>query len=108
MGAGGPIPARSSTWRAQGAIWLGYDHEVGVVGEGFLADLLVLEENPIEADVTAFRSLRHVIADGRLLERRAAAEPWACNARGRGMGGASPASRIVAALGDSITAGTPR
>jgi imidazolonepropionase-like amidohydrolase len=58
-----------------GAAWLGCDDELGLVEEGFLADLLVLEDNPIESGASAFRGLRHVIADGKLYEPRAAEEP---------------------------------
>jgi imidazolonepropionase-like amidohydrolase len=58
-----------------GAAWLGLDHELGLVEEGFLADLLVLEENPIEAGASSFRGLRHVIADGKVFEPRPAEQP---------------------------------
>jgi imidazolonepropionase-like amidohydrolase len=58
-----------------GAAWLGCDHELGLVEEGFLADLLVLDENPIETGAKAFRSLRHVIADGTVFEPRPAEPP---------------------------------
>jgi imidazolonepropionase-like amidohydrolase len=58
-----------------GAAWLGCDHELGLIEEGFLADLLVLDDNPVEAGATAFRSLRHVIADGTVFEPRPAEPP---------------------------------
>ena len=58
-----------------GAAWLGCDHELGLVEEGFLADLLVLDANPIDVGASAFRGLRHVIADGKVFEPRAAEEP---------------------------------
>ncbi len=46
-----------------GAEWLGIGDEVGLVEEGFIADLLVLDGNPLE-DVGAFRKLRRVVAQG--------------------------------------------
>ena len=45
-----------------GAEWLGLD-DVGLVEEGYVADLVVVDGNPVE-DVSAFRSLRLVVAAG--------------------------------------------
>jgi imidazolonepropionase-like amidohydrolase len=42
--------------------------ELGTVGIGKLADVLVLDANPLE-DITAIRRIRAVIADGRLYRR---------------------------------------
>jgi imidazolonepropionase-like amidohydrolase len=58
-----------------GAAWLGCDHELGLVEEGFLADVLVLGENPLDAGASAFRGLRHVIAGGEAFEPRPAEPP---------------------------------
>jgi imidazolonepropionase-like amidohydrolase len=58
-----------------GAAWLGLGDELGLVEEGFRADLLVLEENPIESGASAFRGLRHVIADGAVFEPRPPEQP---------------------------------
>jgi imidazolonepropionase-like amidohydrolase len=51
-----------------GAEWLGQADELGLVQDGFLADLLVLERNPLEHGARAFRDLRLVIAGGRVHE----------------------------------------
>ena len=53
-----------------GASWLGLGDQLGLVEEGFLADLLVLEESPLETGASAFRSMRQVIARGQLYETR--------------------------------------
>jgi hypothetical protein len=45
------------------------------VEEGFIADLLVLERNPMSAGASAFRDLRHVVAGGDVFEPRPAEEP---------------------------------
>jgi len=58
-----------------GAEWLGVGDELGLVEEGFLADLLVLEENPLTDGASAFRSLRHVVAAGAILEPRPPEKP---------------------------------
>jgi imidazolonepropionase-like amidohydrolase len=58
-----------------GAVWLGQDEELGLVEEGFLADLLLLERNPLTDGASAFREIRTVIADGRMFETRAPEEP---------------------------------
>jgi imidazolonepropionase-like amidohydrolase len=58
-----------------GAEWLGRGDELGLVEEGFIADLLVLEESPITAGAAAFRDLRHVIASGNVFEPRPPERP---------------------------------
>lgn len=46
---------------------LGLGDEVGVVTEGYRADLVVLDDDPL-ADVTAWQSPAHVFADGTLVQ----------------------------------------
>jgi imidazolonepropionase-like amidohydrolase len=58
-----------------GAAWLGCDQELGLVEEGFLADLLILGRDPFDAGASAFRDLHHVIADGKVFEPHAPEEP---------------------------------
>ena len=58
-----------------GAAWLGCDDEIGLVEEGFLADLLVLGKSPMSSGASAFRDLRYVIAAGKVVEPRAPEEP---------------------------------
>jgi imidazolonepropionase-like amidohydrolase len=48
-----------------GARWLGLGDEVGLVEEGYVADLLVLDGNAVE-DVSAYRKLRSVLARGKV------------------------------------------
>jgi hypothetical protein len=43
--------------------------------QGFIADLLLLEGNPLTDGASAFRGIRNVIADGRIFETRAPEEP---------------------------------
>jgi imidazolonepropionase-like amidohydrolase len=50
------------------ARFLGRADELGTVAIGRLADLLVLDANPLE-DITATRRIRAVVADGRLYRR---------------------------------------
>jgi imidazolonepropionase-like amidohydrolase len=60
-----------------GAEWLGIAEEVGLVEEGYIADLLVVDGNPVD-DVSAFRRLRLVVAEGRphdVIPPQRAAEP---------------------------------
>jgi imidazolonepropionase-like amidohydrolase len=46
-----------------GAEWLGIADDVGLVEEGYVADVLVLDGNPLDG-VGAFRKLRRVVAGG--------------------------------------------
>jgi imidazolonepropionase-like amidohydrolase len=46
-----------------GAEWLGIGDEVGLVEEGYIADLLLLDGNPLEG-AGAFRKLTRVVAEG--------------------------------------------
>jgi imidazolonepropionase-like amidohydrolase len=46
-----------------GAEWLGIGDEVGLVEEGYVADLVVLDGDPLEGPA-AFRKLRRVVAEG--------------------------------------------
>ena len=45
---------------------MGYGAEIGSVKEGMIADLILLDENPLE-DIRAVRSLRWVMKGGELL-----------------------------------------
>lgn len=47
-----------------GAVWLDEADRLGLVEEGFFADLLLLEENPLTVGATAYRRMREVIARG--------------------------------------------
>lgn len=49
-----------------GATLLGIDERVGRVAEGFEADLIVLERDPL-ADIAAFQDVLFVMADGRVV-----------------------------------------
>ena len=57
-----------------GASWLGETERLGLVEEEYLADLLVLDENPFRSGASAFRALRHVISGG-VLVRPDATDP---------------------------------
>jgi imidazolonepropionase-like amidohydrolase len=46
-----------------GAEWLGIGDEVGLVEEGYVADLVVVDGNPLES-AAAFRKLSRVVAEG--------------------------------------------
>lgn len=46
------------------AEWLGLENDLGLVEEGYLADLVVLADNPLERGASAFRSMNQVIAGG--------------------------------------------
>lgn len=58
-----------------GAAWLGVDARLGLVEAGFDADLLVLEDSPMDKGATAYRRIRHVISRGRVVEPRDAEPP---------------------------------
>jgi imidazolonepropionase-like amidohydrolase len=53
-----------------GAEWLGMGDELGLVEEGFLADLIVLNQNPLTEGASAFRGLRRIISRGDVFEPR--------------------------------------
>jgi imidazolonepropionase-like amidohydrolase len=72
----GVTPARLLELSSRaGAEWLGYGDELGLVEEGYLADLLVLDADPMQAGAAAFRGLQMVIAEGRMFETREAEAP---------------------------------
>lgn len=50
-----------------GARYLGMDHELGSLEKGKLADLIVLEENPLE-NIRATENVTHTMVNGRLYE----------------------------------------
>jgi imidazolonepropionase-like amidohydrolase/Tol biopolymer transport system component len=54
---------RAATWN--GARMLGLDHDIGSLQAGKLADLIVLERNPLE-DIRNSTSVSHVMINGRL------------------------------------------
>lgn len=58
-----------------GAEWLGCGDELGLVEEGFLADLLVLDESPLTGGAAAYRGLRLVVAGENVLEPQPPAKP---------------------------------
>lgn len=58
-----------------GAEWLGFGDELGLVEEGFLADLLVLDESPLTAGASAYRGLRLVVSGANVLEPRPPERP---------------------------------
>ena len=51
-----------------GAAAYGLDDKLGTLEAGKLADLLVLDADPL-ADIANLRRIRHVIKDGRLVDR---------------------------------------
>jgi imidazolonepropionase-like amidohydrolase len=57
-----------------GASWLGEDERLGLVEEGFEADLLVLDGDPFVLGAAAFRQLRHVISKGTLVNQETTGE----------------------------------
>ncbi len=56
---------RSATMN--GAIYLGMDKEIGSIKEGKLADLIVLDKNPLE-DIRNSEFVRYTMANGRLFD----------------------------------------
>ncbi len=70
----GPLGALDLGTR-QGAAFLGLEHELGTIESGKLADILVLDENPLE-DIRATTSLRLVVKDGRIHDAETLDEIW--------------------------------
>lgn len=48
----------------------GVDEVAGTLAPGYFADLLLLDENPLE-DIRATRAIRHLILQGRVVDRDA-------------------------------------
>lgn len=51
-----------------GAAAYDLDDEIGTIEVGKVADLLILEADPLE-DVTNLRRIQHVIKDGQIIDR---------------------------------------
>jgi adenine deaminase len=54
---------------ANGAWYIGMDHELGSIEKGKLADLIVLDGNPLE-DIRDSQSVRYTMVNGRLYDAR--------------------------------------
>jgi imidazolonepropionase-like amidohydrolase len=50
-----------------GAAYLGLDGDIGSIAAGKLADLIVLDRNPLD-DIRDSRSIRYVIINGRIFD----------------------------------------
>src|SRR6185312_7131440 len=59
------------------------DRDLGTLEEGKLADLLILERNPLEAPAN-YRSIRVVVKDGRVVEHHELPEKPLLTAASRG------------------------
>lgn len=68
--AGLPPDAALRTATINAARYLGRDHELGTVEKGKLADLVLLDANPLE-DIRSTAKVNAVIINGRLLDRKA-------------------------------------
>ncbi len=58
-----------------GAEAIGLDQDVGSLKSGMLADLIVLEQNPLE-DIRNTNTIRYVMKNGRLYEGDTLNEVW--------------------------------
>ena len=70
----GPLGALDLATR-QGAAFLGLEHELGTIETGKLADILVLDRDPL-ADIRATTAIRVVIKDGRIHDGDTLDEVW--------------------------------
>jgi cytosine/adenosine deaminase-related metal-dependent hydrolase len=58
-----------------GAHFLGLDQEIGSIAVGKLADLVILDSNPLE-DIRKTIDIRYVVKSGRLRDARTLDEIW--------------------------------
>ena len=56
-----------------GAFYIGMDHDIGSIEEGKLADLIVLEKNPLD-DITNTETVQYTMVNGRLFDAWSMAE----------------------------------
>ena len=68
--AGVPVPQVLLAATRNGAQALGAGGRLGRIAEGYEADLLVLDANPLE-DITRTRGIHAVVLDGRFLDQAA-------------------------------------
>jgi len=76
MAAGGMTPMevlRVATW--DGAHAIGFEQDLGSLEPGKLADLIVLDANPLE-DIHNTNTVRYVMKNGRLYEGDTLNEVW--------------------------------
>jgi hypothetical protein len=76
MAAGGMTPLevlRVATW--DGAHAIGFEQDLGSLEPGKLADLIVLDANPLE-DIHNTNTIRYVMKNGRLYEGETLNEVW--------------------------------
>ena len=71
MGAEGALDLATR----QGAAFLGLEHELGTVEDGKLADLVVLNRNPLD-DIRATADIHLVVKDGRIYDGDTLDEIW--------------------------------
>ena len=71
MGALGALDLASR----QGAAFLGLEHELGTIEDGKLADLVILNRNPLD-DIRATADIHLVIKDGRIYDGDTLDEIW--------------------------------